>query len=230
MNRVLSSAILGAVLFASCSSSTGKQILKLPDTPGTTETHKQYIITDYKNKQKGEMIPEWVSLFLEGGARRVETLDAYQENHVFISRNEGNNFSALNQWASGFSPELDFPRLAAVRIEMRFGSGVSFPDQEYGAFYEELIRTASDASWIGVQREDDFWIHKTYLKRGDEESIQDQSREDENWEFFILVSIDKKLFVSQLNAVFRAVMPDPRPSKEQSAAAARVRERFFTGF
>ena len=230
MKRVLSSAILWMVLFASCMSSTGKQIPAPPDTPGTAEAQKQYIITDHKNRSGGEAVPEWVNVYLEGGVRRVEALSAYQERYVFISRNEGNNFSALGQWAKGFSPELDFPRLAAVRIEMRFGSGVSFPDQEYGAFYEELIRTASDASWIGVQREDDFWIHKTYLKRGDEESIQDQSREDENWEFFILVSIDKKLFVSQLNAVFRAVMPDPRPSKEQSAAAARVRERFFTGF
>jgi len=184
---------------------------------------------DHKNKSNRGSIPDWVSLYLDEGVRGVETLDAYQDRHVFISRNEGNNFSALNQWTKGFLPELDFPRLAAVRIEKRFGSGVPFPDQEYGSFYEELIRASSDAPWIGAVREDDFWVLKKVFFP-EEEAAPGLSRESEIWEFFILVTMEKKLFVSQLNTIFRTIEPKPRPTKEQTAAAARVRERFFTGF
>ena len=230
MNRVLISAILGAALFASCLSSTGEQIPITPKTPDAGVAQNPYVITDHRNKASGQVIPEWVSLYLQGGVRLVETLDAYQERYVFISRNEGNNFSALNQWTRGFSAKLDFPRLAAVRIETRFGSGVPFPDQEYGAFYEELIRAASDAPWTGARRDDDFWIHKTYFPVEDEEAGPNQNQESEIWEFFILVTIDKKLFGSQLDTVFRSIELKPRPSKNQIAAAARVKERFFTGF
>ena len=230
MSRILFPAILGALLFASCLSNTGKQILTPPETAGTGETQKYFIVTDHKNKLYGEPIPEWVNLYLEGGASHVETLDAYGESYVFIGRNEGNNFNALTQWTKGFSPELDFPRLAAARIETRFRAAVPYPDEEYGAFFEELIRTASDTVWTGAVREDDFWIRKTYFPGGASEPVFFENEERETWEFLILVTIDRKLFASQLATVFRNTKPNPAPAKDQIAAANRVKDRFFTGF
>jgi hypothetical protein len=234
MNRKLLPAILGAALLCSCYSGAGKQGSETPLTPRPGPAQPPYVITDYKNKSAGGAIPEWVSLSLEGNLRHLET-EAYEDHYVFVSRNEGNNFSALTQWTLGFSPELDFPRLAAARIEARFSSGVPFPEQEYGAFFEEMIRTASDAVWTGAAREDDFWVHKIFFHREDETgslpaAVSAQSQEKESWEFFILAVMEKKLFASQLDAVFRNIKPNPAPRREQTAAANRVKEKFFSGF
>jgi hypothetical protein len=226
MNRFFFPAILGAVLFVSCAGIQGRQGGQIDSPPETIEivdTPESFIITDFRNYSGGGFIPEWVSRYLDGGVREHEAMDEYQGFHVFVSRNEGTNFNALKLWTDGFSPELDFPRLAAARIEARFGSSVPHPGNEYGAFYESLVRTASDFQWTGMWKEDDFWIRRQY-PGGEEED------ERETWEFLILVIIEKNLFASQLDTVFKDINPSPQPSKDQITAANRVKDRFFEGF
>ena len=175
-------------------------------------------------------MPEWAERWLEAGISEVEAMYAYQDRFVFISRSEGTNFNALAQWVEWFSPELDFPRLAAARIEARFLSGVSNPDNVYGAFFEALIRTASDAPWTGAVREDDFWIRRKFYPAEDDIAGEALPLVEEDWNFLILVTIDKTLFASQLAAVFRNVNPSPRLTREQNNATNRVKDRFFDGF
>ena len=165
----------------------------------------------------------------------METLEFYEDRFVFISRNEGSNFNALTNWAEGFLPDLDFPRLAAARIQARFSSGVPHPDYEYGAFFVTLVRTASDAQWTGAIKEDDFWIRRKYLPAPEETFDEDDNpdaslQEREAWEFLILVTIEKELFASQLEEVFENIRPSPQPTKDQTAAISRVKERVFEGF
>ena len=248
MKRILLSAIPAALLLASCSSGPDKWVAT-PSETSPAEAPKSYIITDYKNKTEGAEIPAWVSRYLENGANEIETLDTYQDRYVFVSRNEGNNFNALNQWTEGFSPELDFPRLAAARIEARFSSTVLYPDMEYGSFFEALIRAASDASWTGAVQEEDFWIRRRFFSWGDtffgEQAEQDSRPTDiqspdfqsedspfvrDTLEFLILVTIEKERFASLLDAVFQSIKPVPPPSRDQLASINRVKARFYEGF
>ena len=224
MSRFFVTVIFGVLLFASCADSPARRVLNPAELSETPEMPGPYVIMDYKNNFTEESIPEWVSCYLEGGARAVEALDAYQGRYVFIARSEGNNFNALVQWNEWFSPELDFPRLAAVRIESRFSSGVYHPDHEYGAFFETLIRAASDALWTGANKEDDFWIFKKT------DPASGSLQENGIYEFFILVTIRKTDFAPQFDEVFRNVRPNPPPTRDQIAAANRVKDRFYEGF
>ena len=211
------------LLFVSCATEQAGHILTPQEIPPDIVTPIPFIITDHKYKSEGRNIPEWVSLFLEGGIQSVESLAAFNGRHVFISQNEGTNFNALNHWKEGFSPELDFPRLAAARIDARFFSETPLPDQVYGAFFEALIRTASNARWSGAVKEDDFWIRRRFIENNAES-------ETENWLFLILVSIEKPVFALQLDTVFSNTRPNPPPSRGQLAAINRVKDNFFEGF
>jgi len=251
MNKFFLISFLGIALFVSCTTGQGKNTFQLEENPTAPETSGAYTIEDYKNKANGGGIPDWVKIFLADGPRGVETLDAYKDRYVFIGRNEGNNFKALNQWAEGFSPDLDFPRLASIRIEARFRNAVPFPDTEYGSFYEELVRATSDAPWTGAVKEADFWLQLKYDSTRDEtggpvsanaqdteqppppapqENSPDNPSPRETWEFLILVTIDKALFSSQLNDLFLNLNPTPPPAKDQVTAANRVKEKFYEGF
>jgi hypothetical protein len=224
MNKFLPSLILGAAVLFSCISGSGRRVFELPPIPEEVKIPPRvFAIIDYKNKTGGEAIPEWVNLYLNSGLRGVETLKAYEDSYVFVHKNEGNNFNALLLWKDNFSAELDFPRLAASRIEARFSAGVSYPDEEYGLFYESLIRAASDASWTGAVMVDDFWIRIKYLANETED-------EQENWEFLVLVTMEKTRFSSQMEKVFENINPIPPPNANQIAAANRVKENFFEGF
>ena len=221
MKRILLSVILALPLLASCTIIPNRMVLNPDETSWFTEA--PYIITEHKYSSIGEEMPAWVIAYIDGGIAEVEALTAYQSCHVFVARNEGNNFSAMKRWMEGFSTGLDFPRLAAARVEARFYSAAPLPDQEYGAYFEALVRTASDYPWTGAVRTDDFWIRKNYLPAGEE-------GEREAWEFLILLNIDRMIFFSQLETVFRNVEPNPLPAKDQINAYNRVKERFYDGF
>jgi len=261
MNKTLAFLIFTALLFASCAGNPRKQVLNFTESPGIAEIPGNFTITDYKDRGQGSHIPLWVAVWLNSGVEELEALDTYRDYYVFVSRNEGYNFNALNEWARGFSADLDFPRLAAARIEKRFSASVPFPDNEYGSFYETLIRAASDAHWIGADRKDDFWIRREYPSGSGEDGtpdrqfLQDAGLEDssghiypnstnwqafvigpdlpsdrETWEFLILVTINKSIFAAQVEELFENIKPNPRPSREQTNAANRVKDRFFDGF
>ena len=225
MKRFLLWVVFIAALFVSCQNQPDRYILGPPvifDDPVIT---RPFVITDYQNRASGETMPEWVTLWLNSSIQEVEALGAFNGRYVFISRNEGVHFNPLRLWREGFSPELDFPRLAAARIERRFASAANHPDVEYGTYYEALIRTASDAPWTGAVSEGDFWIRRRYAPNEEE-----NEQELETWEFLILLTMEKVLFESQLDEVFRRVTPVPNPSRVQMEAVNRVREDFFNGF
>ena len=249
MNRFFFSVMWASVFFIACSGGPGKQVLTPQAPPESLERPEPYTVTDYKNKATDGAIPEWVSVFYDFGVSGVEALGAYEDRFVFVSRNEGINFRALNLWLEGFSAEQDFPRLAAERIGARYSSGISRPDEEYGSFYQTLVRSVSDSFWRGAVKNDDFWILREFI-RGEEETgapgpdylpQEDEydyytpdtatgPQETESWEFLILVTIEKTLFASQLDMIYRNMNSLPLPSRDQTAAAGRVRDRFYEGF
>jgi len=210
------------VFFASCANEPDKQLIILPLPSEPVKDARVYSIVDFKDKTEGGFIPEWASLWLSSGNREVEAKNDFHDRFVFVYSNEGNNFRALELLMDNFTPGQDFPRLAATRIEARFSVGVPYPDVEYGAFYEDLIRTASDEPWAGVIQVDDFWVKKKYQST--------EEGEAESWEFLILLTIEKYRFTSQMEYIFQKIVPDPTPSELQIAAANNVKEHFYEGF
>jgi hypothetical protein len=218
--------LISIVCFSGCAGFQGKPrpvgplIEEIPP-----ELNLSWEILDYRDKDSGGDIPLWLSSYLEGGIPAVEKQKEYENYYVFISMNSGSNLGALEQWNIGFSPNTDFARLAADRIERRFLKAAgTYPDDEYGSFFLALIRAASDALWQGVVRDSDFWL----LLHSPEADGAAQSRETYN--YFILVKGQKALLVPQIRALIQDVKPDDPLSTEQNAAINRVRERFFEGF
>ena len=97
MNRIVLSAISVLVLLSACAGQADRRRQVPLEPPEFLETPRPFMIIDFKNKAEGQSMPEWVTSWLEGGVRAVETLDTHEGRRVFISRNEGGNFNALTQ-------------------------------------------------------------------------------------------------------------------------------------
>jgi hypothetical protein len=221
----ISGALLGFWLFFACAGEPPKIIIRPEDQekpPDQRET-EPYTLINHQDAAAGKDIPEWVDLFLEQGAGAVEGMEAFSGRYVFIGVNRGNNSKALAQWAEAFTAAQDFPRLAAVRIEQRLIRAASlYPDDEYGEFFETLVKNASDAAYSGAVKEADFWI----LRRLHEDS----SPRREQYDFFILVTIEKTLFQAQVRGMMNNMSPAVPPTRDQAAAVNRIRETFFEDF
>jgi hypothetical protein len=207
-----------------CSVFPAKKQEKISEVQPEREQEVLWTITDFRGKDNGGAIPAWALLYLEGGNTAVETLPEFQDRYVFVSMNEGLNFSALEQWLEGFSPEQDFARLAAVRMEKRLLSAVTgFPDDEYGSYFETLIRAVSDADWEGPRREDDTWIKRRFFSL-----TEDETRE--SWAFLILTAIKKDVLVPQINTLLKNTKPSQPLNHSQTNTVERLVGIFFEDF
>jgi hypothetical protein len=189
-----------------------------------TRAEAPYRIIEHATGNSEEALPDWAARYIAGGISGVEALPRYANRYVFIGSNSGANFTALSQWAAGFTVIQDFPQLVSLRVLTRFaGDGQRNPDHDYGRYFESAVRTAADTLYSDARREADFWLLKRY--EGD-----DATGPREVYDFYILVSIAKDLFQSQLNRVLLNAAEGLTLTHEQTGAVNRLRENFYEGF
>ncbi|MDR2134881.1 MAG: hypothetical protein LBP27_07205 [Treponema sp.] len=186
------------------------------------------LITESQSGTAGAFIPGWVERFMKGGTESVEALEGYSGKYIFIAKNTGKNFAALSQWAAGFSAEQDFPRLAAERIAKRLiGAASLYPDDEYGDFFEALVKSASDAFYPDAVKEETFWI-KRRSPSTEQESGSVETAAAESYDFFVLISIDKVSLQNRIRELMENIKT--APTRNQAAAIENIRQSFSEGF
>jgi len=182
-------------------------------------------ITESRDMEGGPYLPDWLSAFLVGGIEEAEKIEAYAGRYLFIADNQGLNFSALDKWADNYSVEHDFPVLAAVRIDRRMNaSNTVYPDEEYGIFYETLVKNAYGGEYYGAVKEDTYWIKTKITGDGEGAALP------EVFIFYVLVSIDKAAMQAAVNNLFSRVFDMTAPAGARAAAINRLRQNFFEGF
>jgi hypothetical protein len=218
-------AVFPVLFFTACAGDPEQQGETKLEAEADAGNEPVYHLTDYKTRAEGKSLPKWVEYYLEGNIAALEALEEYEDRYVFIARGKGTNFRVMEQWLKGFSVELDFPRLAAVRIEKRFTLAASgFPDAVFGRYFEALIRAASDASWDGAVREDDFWLKGFY------QGTDENAGGGESYDFLVLVTVDKALLISQIQPLLLGVKPQAPIPEDQLEAINRITDHFFEGF
>ena len=180
-------------------------------------------IIETKNGSPGNL-PAWLRIYLEEGITGVENLDAYGGKYVFIFVNEGENFNALTKWAEYFRTAQDFAMLVSARIERRFYLTASlFPDDEYGEFFEAVIKNSNSTEYQGVVKDDTHWIKmKPQNENGQESSPV--------YMFFILTTIDKMNMQTFIRNMMTKTAAETTATSGQTAAINRLRQTFFEGF
>jgi hypothetical protein len=182
-------------------------------------------IIETKNGVSVRNMPGWLSAYINGGIEEVERMSAYYGKYVFIGSNEGINFKAMNIWADNFSAVRDFSILAAERIERRMISmSYLYPDNEYGLFFETMVKKAYSAVYTGAVKETTYWI-KMKARQGD------GSMEDTDiYNFFVLISIDKIKMQAIINDLITESLSGVTSTAEQRNSIKRLQQNFFERF
>jgi hypothetical protein len=213
------------LLFGSCGGIPKESFIEWSPPPPPAQDVPMYRVTDHKTAALGEDIPDWVIRYDSGVFQQAAYLLENSGSYIFISANRGTNFKLLQQWNAGFRLILDFPRLVALRMQERFTKGsATFPDQDYGGFFEAAIKDAYDALFTGPVQEADFWIKKQYVK------ADGVTVDKEEYVFFILISIAKEALQLQITTILGNAKPDRPLTKEQAAAAESIKKTFFEDF
>lgn len=189
------------------------------------KTAAKYVVVDHKAMAIGGNIPEWVEIYIADGMTGVEAMEKYKDKYVFVGEDSGTNLGALRLWAQGFNVAQDLARLVSQRVQVKFaGAAAGSPDDEFGRYFENVVKNSSDATFSGARKETDYWILKRYFK---EDGV---TTDREVYDYYVLVSIDKKTLQSQIDAVLNGTKVDKPLTKEQQTAVDRVKESFYEGF
>jgi hypothetical protein len=223
------------ILFAACAGRQEKKVIFRPDTTNIPqEPSRSFDSWEITNSQNGPAdIPEWVRWHINNEVNEIEALDRFSGKYVFIGAHGGDNFSALQQWANGFTVEQDLPRLVTLRAERRLIASTSlYPDDEYGEYFEFLIREISNGDFLGAVKEQTFWLKRKVVGNGDETdgivNVQPQARE--RYEFLVLISVDKGTLQKQIHGIMAGIKTKVSPTRDQAAAVAKIKNTFFEGF
>jgi len=216
--------LIAAVLLFSCRGQGNYATFPVPNT-GTLAIDEPSVIGELNiietKNGYGRNLPLWLRAFLSGGFRVVENLQDYNDKYVFITLNRGDNFAALSKWAEYFGINQDFAVLASTRIERRFYLTSSiYPDDEYGRFFETVIKNANSVEYPGAVKEDTFWIR---LRPENEDTT-------ESYVFFIFTTIDKINMQTFIRNMMEQISSDVTANANQTIAINRLRQTFFEGF
>jgi hypothetical protein len=227
MKKKISSAILSlcALILLSCAGKNAPLVI-IPETIDKPEINNLIGIDNIIETMKGPgngNLPEWLVTLNNGGIDAIEKMDQYYGKYCFIGRNKNTNFEALTKWMENYQETRAFTRLAAVRIENRLNLNIAlYPDDEYGAFYEKLVKKSYDAEYPDVVTEDTYWIKKT--------ENSETNGFYETYEFFTFVSIDK----TTMQDIIKKMITDTRaavtPTRAQNNAINNIQLHFFEGF
>ncbi|MDR0301737.1 MAG: hypothetical protein LBI04_05415 [Treponema sp.] len=226
--KISAAAFLFCVLILYSCSGRGKNtpLIIIPEIKNKTDINNLIGIDDIIETKSGRgkaNLPEWLLTFNNGGIDAVEKMEKYQERYCFIGRNEGVNFEALKKWEDNYSTDQAFTRLAAARIETRLTSKAAlYPDDEYGAFYEKLIKKSFDTEYLDASVEDTYWIKKTGTSEAND--FQDI------YEFFSFISIEKTIMQNVIRNMIAEVRAAVTPTRAQNNAINNIQKNFFEGF
>jgi hypothetical protein len=220
---LLPAALIAAVLSAACS--VGPRAVRLGPEPEYIEEEEVSEVLDHRDREEDREIPEWVNRYISGGLRLIEELPQYQGKYLFVGKASGSSLKALLQWSAGFTVEQDLARMISARIETRFASAaVSNPDEEYGRYFETLVKNSTDAVYSSARMEESYWIKKRYF---DPEATPP---EREAYDYYILVSTDREVLERQIRSILNRTTADPVPTRDQNSAVERIKASFFAGF
>jgi len=221
-------AILYVIIVFSCASRNRSGYIPVPDRDYLEP--EVYIDIGNITETRDGYFPGWLFTYIYGGSKEVEKIYSYNNKYTFVGISEGVNFNALNRWAENFSAELDFAILVASRIERRLISAASlYPDDEYGVFFEKMVKSAYSAKYPGAVKEDTYWV-KTKTGNGEHASSEEHGSSSDFYVFFVLVSIDRREMQSIISNMISETVSAVTPTNAQRNAINRLRQNFFEGF
>jgi hypothetical protein len=215
--------VIGIALLTTCLSSREKPMVRLGPVPEYREQNSVIEVLEHENAAAD--MPEWVIRYVSTGISGIEGLPEYADSYVFISIQRGNNLDSLNLWVGNFSLDRDFPRLVSARIQARFSAfAEGNPGEEFGRYFERVVKNAADTAFNDAVQESSFWIKKRIF--GDDGI----SPVGEVYEYYILTRIPREALEKQINLLLITTRTDLPPTRDQSAAAMRLRLSFYDGF
>lgn len=205
---------LGCVFLAGCASKQPKE----PEAKALQGSVKTEII-EHKGTALGiNVLPVWVETYVSGGITGLEKLNDYKDQYCFIGEETATNLNAGQAWVNGFDIPQDIARNVASRVDALFtGAASGSPEGKYGTYFENIVKSASNASYSGARKINDWWV---LVRRYDPD--MKKVHKDE-YRIYVLYTIPRDVLDRQVLNMIEKVESETALTDEQKTAVDAVK-------
>lgn len=196
---VLVLAAIALVAFAvSCASTSNTTI-----AAEQGKSSNPYVVVDYKNKDLGAAIPEWVTK----DVGELEAEAAYKDVYVFKVERLGGNLNAVQVTAQKLNADSELARMISLRVQNLFTGAQVGDDNLVETYFEDVVKSLADAQVSGSRKVSDFWVLREYT-----------SNKKQEYRYLALYTIPKDIVKTLIQKAI-----DGRPADTQEKVTARDR-------
>lgn len=225
MNRffkILATVLVVCLLFVSCASNEPEPAPQPAPEPAPKEVTSRVKteILEHKGTALGvNTLPVWVETYVALGTKGIENLSDYAEEYCFVAELAADNLNAAQAWVNGFEIPQLIAREVSTRVESLFvGAAVGAPEDEYGTYFENVVKSSTDISYTGAKKISDWW---SYIRRYDPDV--ENSFED-TYHVYVLYTMPKAMLDKQLADEINKAQEDPDMTDSQKAAFDNVKK------
>jgi hypothetical protein len=205
-----------AVLGCKTTTSQTKEEEKKEEVVKVEEQVEEWVIVDHKTKDFGGSVPRWV----EKTPLQLQKEDMYKDYYVFIEDQIGKDLDGIKIWAQNFSINANIARMVTTRVQARFAGAAVGDKDMVETYFENVVKSMSEASFSRVVVEDEFWIKKQSKKSGEVE-----------YRYLFLATVPRDEIDRAIQRAFADAEADSKPkTEEEKVARERVKEAFDEGF
>jgi len=180
--------LLVLFVFAGCKSSA-------KPAPGITLDSTAKVETvEHKGTSLGvSSIPPWLSEYIQrNGVRAVEALPDYKNVYVVVGESNGSDLQQVLTWANNFDAQQQIGTTINTRVASVFKAHESLlPDETASKRrYDNAINTLTTASYTGLRKESDWWVHQRITEKGKDPVTR--------YTAYVLYTIEKSVLNQQI--------------------------------
>lgn len=214
LRKAMLAVVAASFIFVGCASN--KEEVEPKELSGRVKTE----VLEHKGSALGvNQLPVWVETYITEGVLGVEQLSSYAGSYCFIGEEAGTNLDALQIWASSFDVPSEIARSVSTRVSALFaGAANGSPDGEYGTYFENIVKSTSNATYSGARKVNDWWVLSRRYEENGKKNYIDEYRS------YVLYTIDKELLDRQvLEMMDKAAEESKDTSDVQKLAISNVR-------
>ena len=186
--KALLAVCMVIAMFAACKSSAKPAPGIKLDSTAKVET------VEHKGTALGiSSIPPWLSEYIQrNGVRAVEALPEYKSVYVVVGEANGAGLQQVLTWANNFDAQQQMGTAINTRVASVFKAHENLlpDDTDAKRRYDNAINTLTTATYTGLRKESDWWLHQKITEKGKEPETR--------YTAYVLYTIEKGFLNDQI--------------------------------
>jgi hypothetical protein len=224
MKKIVGVLIVVLAVFAAASCVGGPSPAEGPKIDETVLTPD---ILEHKGTALGANVPAWTMAYIESGASGIEQLAEYKGKYVIVLDSEGASKQGTITAMDNMDAPVQIARFLSTRVQAKFAGAQVGDRDQLEEYFENVVKTVSEAKFSGFQTGPDWWVYLQYYKPG----AKSKSEVDRRiYRVIKVYSIDQKILQTQLDKYLSDSEAQVAKTPEKQRAIDAVQSAFYEGF